>query len=157
VIKTEKAGADLIVTFNGAGNKFPNNEFAAKMIGKTSKGKLLFGYARLPGVNFLEPILSPMLPIITPNANGFNLAVEVQNFGQVDSKMAKVKIVYYKDNKEAEVASCTIQELKPFEKTTANMICKRLFEKGVEYTFTVIINPDSKSPVILHGKLTPLK
>jgi len=157
VLKTEKAGADLIVTFNAAGNKYPDDEFAAKMIGKTTKGKLLFGYARLPGVNFLEPILSPLLPVITANANGFNIAVEVQNFGQVESKMARVKVVYFKDNKETEVASCAVQGLNPFEKTTANMICKKLFDPGVEYVFAVIINPDSKSPVTLHGKLTPVK
>jgi hypothetical protein len=71
--------------------------------------------------------------------------------------MAKVKVVYYKDNKETEIASCYIQSLSPFEKTTANMICKKLFDAGAEYTFAVIINPDSKSPVTLHGKLTPAK
>jgi hypothetical protein len=157
VLKTEKVGADLIVTFNAVGNEYPDDEFAAKMIGKTSKGKLLFGYARLPGVNFLEPILSPLLPVITSYGNGFNLAVEVQNFGQVESKMAKVKVVYWNDNKETEVANCTVQGLKPFEKTTVNMKCNKLFDAGVEYTFAVIINPDSKSPVMLHGKQTPVK
>ena len=75
VIKTVKMGADLVVTFDAVGNNFPVDEFAAKMLGKTSDGKLLFGYARLPGVKFIEPILSPLLPAITTNSNGFNLSL----------------------------------------------------------------------------------
>jgi len=157
VIKIEKAGADLILTFDAAGNNFPDDEFAAKMLGKTSKGKLLFGYARLPGVDFIEPILSSLLPVITPNENGFNLKVEVQNFGQVASKIDKIKVVFLKDDKETEVASSTIHSLKPFEKASLDLKCGKIFEAGVEYTFAVIINPDAKHPVYLHGKLTPLK
>ena len=157
VLKTEKLGADLIVTFDAVGNSFPVDEFAAKMLGKTSDGKLLFGYARLPGINFIEPILSPLLPVITPNGNGFDLNVEVQNFGQIVSKTATVKIVYTKDDKEIEVASGKIPSLKPFEKNAVYFKCANIFNKGVEYLFKVIVNPDDKQPVVLHGKITPVK
>ena len=34
VIKTEKSGSDLIVTFDAIGNSIPDDEFAAKMIGE---------------------------------------------------------------------------------------------------------------------------
>jgi hypothetical protein len=157
VLKTEKSGADLIVTFDADGKVFPNDEFAAKMLGKTSAGKLLFGYARLPGVNFIEPILSPMLPVITANATGFSLNVEVQNFGQVTSKKTKLKVGFNKDNKEVDVAAGIIPALKPYEKTIVELTCGNLFEKGVEYVFKVTVDPDDIQPVILHGKLTPLK
>ncbi len=140
-----------------AGNVFPNDEFAAKMLGKTSTGKLLFGYARLPGVNFIEPILSPLLPVITTKDNGFSLKIEVQNFGQVASKKAKLKAGFIKDDKEVDVAAGTIPALKPYEKTTVELTCGNLFDKGVEYIFKVTVNPDDKQPVILHGKITPVK
>ena len=65
MLKTEKSGNDLIVTFDAVDNGIPDDEWAAKLLGKTSTGKLLFGYARLPGVNFIEPILSARLPEIT--------------------------------------------------------------------------------------------
>jgi len=157
VIKTEKIGADLIVTFDATGNNFPEDEFAAKMLGKTSDGKLLFGYARLPGVKFIEPILSPLLPVISANSNGFNLKVEVQNFGQVASKTAGLKLFFTKGDKDVEVAAGKISSLKPWEKTTVDLNCGQLFDAGVEYLFKVVVNPEDKQSVVLHGKLTPVK
>jgi hypothetical protein len=157
VIKTEKSGADLIVTFDAAGNVFPGDEFAAKMLGKTTAGKLLFGYARLPGVSFIEPILSPLLPVIKAVSTGFSLKVEVQNFGQVASKTARLKVAYFKDDREVDIAEAKIPALKPYGKTTAELSCGNLFEKGIEYTFKVTVNPDDIQPVVLHGKITPLK
>jgi hypothetical protein len=157
VIKTKKSGNDLIVIFDAANNDIPEDEWAAKMLGKTSTGKLLFGYARLPGINFIEPILSACLPEIAPAENGLNLEVEVQNFGQVASKTADMKVRYIKDNKEAEVAAGKIPALKPFEKSIVKLKCGNLFDKGVEYNLVVIINPDDKNPVRLHGKITPVK
>jgi hypothetical protein len=48
----EKAGKHLVVTFDAAGHGITNDNFAAKLIGKTTDGKLLFGYSRLPGVDY---------------------------------------------------------------------------------------------------------
>ena len=157
VLNVEKSGNDLIVTFDATGNNFPDDEFTAKMLGKTSDGKLLFGYARLPGVEFIEPILSTLLPVITANDNGFNLKLEVQNFGQVTSKKAKLKVTCLKNNNEIEVASGTVPTLKSYEKTTIELTCGKLFEAGAEYIFKVIVNPEAKIPFVLHGKLTPVK
>ncbi|HZK95486.1 MAG TPA: glycoside hydrolase family protein [Prolixibacteraceae bacterium] len=157
MIKTENSGSDLIVTFDAVGNNFPDDEFAAKMLGKTSDGKLLFGYARLPGIKFIEPILSPLLPVITANSLGFDLKVEVQNFGQVASKTAKLKIFFTKDDKEVEVAAGKIPSLKPWGKTTVDLNCGKLFDAGVEYIFKVVVNSEDKQPVVLHGNLTPVK
>jgi len=50
--RSEKSGKDLIVTFDATGNGITDDNFAAKLIGKTAKGKLLFGYSRLPGVDY---------------------------------------------------------------------------------------------------------
>ncbi len=157
VLKTEQSENDLIVTFSGTGKNFPDDEFAAKMIGKTSDGKLLFGYARLPWVNFDVPVLSSLLPVVTPTNDGFNLKVEVQNFGQVKSKTTNLKIGYIKDNKEIDITSGKIPALFPFEKVKLDLTCGKLFESGVEYTFVVTINPEDKMPKKLHGKITPVK
>jgi len=155
VLKTENSGKDLIVTFSGEGNGIPEDEFAAKMLGKTNKGELLFGYARLPYVKFIEPILSACLPKITATENGFKMNVEVQNFGQVASKSAILKIVYTTaDKKEVVVATGKVKALKPYEKNNVELICGKVFEKGVEYNLIVIINPDDKNPSLLHGKVT---
>jgi len=51
-IKSEKSGPNLIVTFDAEGNGFTDDNFAAKLIGKTTRGKLLYGYSQLPGVDY---------------------------------------------------------------------------------------------------------
>ncbi len=51
-ITADKSGNDLIVTFDAAGSGITDDTFAAKLIGKTTAGKLLFGYCRLPGVDY---------------------------------------------------------------------------------------------------------
>ena len=157
MLSSEKSGNDLIVTFNGVGNGIPEDEFLAKMLGKTSDGKLLYGYARLPEVNFIEPILSACLPAITPNKDGFNLKVEVQNFGQVASKTGQLKVVYIKDNKEIEVSTGRILSLKPYQKSTVDLTCSKIFDAGVEYNFKVVVNQKGITPSVLHGKIIPLK
>ena len=157
VLKTQKSGNDLIITFDSAGNGISEDEFAAKLLGKTTTGKLLYGYARLPWVNFIEPILSARLPVITPSAEGFSLNVEVQNFGQIPSKIAKLKIVYTKEDKETEIATGRIPVLKPYEKSNVELSCSKVFDKGAEYNLVVIINPEDKMAVKLHGKVTPVR
>jgi hypothetical protein len=154
VLKTEKAGKDLIIIFDAVGNAIPADEFAAKLLGKTSTGKMLFGYARLPGVNFIEPIVSPLLPVITANDKGFDLKVEVQNFGQVAAKAGTVKVMYLKDGKETQLATAKVSALKPYEKTTVALTCGNLFEKGIAYTLAVYVNDNI--PAGVHGKLTPV-
>jgi hypothetical protein len=156
VVKTEKSGKDLIITFDGTGNGITDNNFAAKLLGKTSNGKLLFGYARLPWLDYIEPALSARMPIMTRTNNGFNINVEIQNFGQVASKPAVIKIVNGANNQEKEVAVGKVPALQPFEKTTVQLTCGKLFDAGVSYDLEIIINPDSPNPVILHGKTAPM-
>lgn len=157
VIKTEKSGKDLIVTFTGFGNGLTDSNFAAKLIGKTSDSKFLFGFARLPKISYLEPALSAKMPEINQNENGFNLQIEIQNFGQVRSEIARLKIVYVKNEKEVEIASGTVSKLGPFQKEMVYLSCGNIFQKGEIYDVIITLNPDSKEPVLLHGKITPLK
>ncbi len=157
VLKTERSGNDLIVTFNGTGLDFPDDEFAAKLLGKTKDGKLLFGYARLSWVGFIEPILSPRLPVFTQNEKGFDIDVELQNFGQVASKKAGLKIFHIKDQAEITIASGKVPPLQPFEKKIISLNCGNIFEKRTEYTIKVIVNPDKDFPSELTGNIIPLK
>ena len=157
VANTERSGSDLIVSFDSHGNGITDDEFVAKMIGKTSDGKLLFGYARLPWVKYIEPILSARLPDFVPNSKGFNIKVEVQNFGLIASKAARLKIVYVKDEKEVEVGTGKIPKLNPYQKKIIEITCGSIFDKGVEYNIIVILNPDDKTSSKFHAKITPAK
>jgi hypothetical protein len=138
-IKTEASGKDLIVTFDAAGNGFTKDNFTAKLLGRTSTGKLLFGYARLPWLNYLEPALSTLKPEWRENANAPRIAVEVQNFGQVPSKPTQIKIVNTENGKT--LATGLTPPLKPFEKTTLQLRCNDTAKESLGQPLSAIINP----------------
>lgn len=153
VSSTVKSGNDLIVTFDGTGNGLTQDNFVAKLLGRTSSGKLLFGYARLPWVEYIEPALSARLPKFSKKGKGFNLEVEVQNFGQVSSETSKIKVEYSVHGKSIEVASGIVPKLNPFQKTYVKMKCGNLVEPGIEYDVRVSIYPDEQNPVIFNGSV----
>jgi len=49
---SEKQGDDLLVKFSPYGNGLTEVNFTAKLLGRTTEGKLLYGYSRLPGVDY---------------------------------------------------------------------------------------------------------
>jgi len=153
VSSTVKSGNDLIVTFDGTGNGLTQDNFVAKLLGRTSSGKLLFGYARLPWVEYIEPALSARLPKFSKKGKEFNLEVEVQNFGQVSSETSKIKVEYSVHGKSIEVASGIVPKLNPFQKTYVKMKCGNLVEPGIEYDVRVSIYPDEQNPVIFNGSV----
>ena len=144
VLTTENAGKDLIVTFNGKGNGITKDEFAPKLIGKYKDGRMLYGYARLPYIDYIEPILSARAPIFTKSGKGLECTVEVQNFGQVESKKALVEVGYKKEGKTIKVASGMVPALKPYEKTDILLSAKDRFEEGKEYDLIVTLYSGKK-------------
>lgn len=120
LIDSKKAGKDLILTFDASNNKFTKEHFAGKLIGKTSDGELVFGYSRLPEVNYLEPLLSAEPATFIRAEDGVNVEVIVQNFGQVKSETAKLKVIVGKSGN-VEVILGEIPPLEPFEKTVVKM------------------------------------
>ena len=144
VLTTENAGKDLIVTFNGKGNGITKDEFAPKLIGKYKDGRMLYGYARLPYIDYIEPILSARAPVFTKSGKGLECTVEIQNFGQVGSKKALVEVAYKKEGKTIKVASGMVPALKPYEKTDILLSAKDVFEEGKEYDLIVTLYSGKK-------------
>lgn len=157
VLKTENDGDDLIVTFEGKGNGITKDEFAPKLIGKYRNGKMLYGYARLPYVDYIEPILSARAPVFAVSGKGMTGHIEVQNFGQVASQKVSVKIEYKKEDKLINVASATVPVLKPYEKTELQFSCKNGFEKGGKYDFVVTVYSGKKVLSTFNLTLSPLQ
>ena len=144
VLTTENAGKDLIVTFNGKGNGITKDEFAPKLIGKYKNGRMLYGYARLPYIDYIESILSARAPVFTKSGKGLECKVEVRNFGQVGSKKALVEVAYKKEGKTIKVASGMVPALKPYEKTDLLLSAKDRFEEGKEYDLIVTLYSGKK-------------
>jgi len=153
VINKEKVGSDLILTFNGAENGLTDINFTGKLFGKTRKGELLFGYARLPWLDYNQQALSSKYPILSLNGRNLKVEIEVENFGQVVSIESPVIIEYKKDDNWVEFATGEIPVLKPFEKTMLTMEAKKFEESNETVNVKVTIIQKDQKNVILEGKV----
>ena len=107
--ESEKSGKDLIVTFAAAGHGFKADDYVGKLLGKNKRGEMLFGYARLPGQIFLEPILRTRPPTLTRQSDArYAVSVLVENFGQVKSTATPVKLVFKGNSGTTQTMTATI-------------------------------------------------
>lgn len=115
-LNTRVSGKDLIIVFNGKGNGIAADEFAPKMIGKNNSGNMLYGYARLPYVDYQPALLSARRPVY--NEEKGELKLEVQNFGLSVSKPSKVEVI----RNGVSLGRTTVKKLQPYEEE--NLIFK---------------------------------
>lgn len=108
-VKTKVSGKDLIVVFNAKGSGITSDEFAPKMIGKDKNGNMLYGYARLPYVNYRPALLSARRPVLDKEKGG--LKVEVQNFGLSASEPAEVEVM----RNGSSLGRINLKTLQPYE------------------------------------------
>lgn len=153
VINKEKLGNDLMLTFDGEGNGIKDENFAGKLLGKKRNGKLLFGFARLPEVNYLEQALSSKYPVLELNGRTLKVKLEVENFGQVSSIQTPVQIEYQKEGEWIMLVADQIPVLKPFEKTILILFSKKFKEIGQVTNMRVIINQKGQKASILEGQV----
>ena len=147
ITRTEKLGKDLILIFNGKGNGLTEDNFVGKLIGKDKNGKLLFGYTRLPEVEYVQPILSARAPTFTKTSEGYTVEVKVENFGQVASTETEINITLLENGKEKNLASGKVRPLKPFQETIVSLPCKIKLQKGSTYTLKSTLLPQGDQPV----------
>lgn len=146
VMSTENSGEDLIVTFHAEGNGLSEDNFTGKLLGRTIEGKLLFGYARLPWLNYIEPLLSARLPQVRDSDEGSFVEIEVQNFGQVASNPAAIKVELISSNGNAiEIASSIVPSLEPFQKIRVDMPCNQSLKAETDRDIKVTILPNNMS------------
>lgn len=137
VQSTENDGKDLIVTFDAKGNGITAEEFAPKLIGKTTSGKLLYGYARLPWISYNNPILSARLPVFASDSP--DISVVVENFGQIASAPAVLTLEQLQDGNRKAIGQAELTSLAPYGKTNVTLTNKIKFEKGKTYDFVLTI------------------
>ena len=89
-IRSHKVGKDLIVEFDGAGNGMQPDEFAPKLLGRDKKGRLLYGYASLPYVDYHPAMLSAAYPMY--DKEGKALTLEVKNYGLSSSAPSQIVV-----------------------------------------------------------------
>lgn len=124
-LRTEPAGKDLIVIFDGKGNGITADEFAPKLIGKKKNGEMIFGYTRLPWVKYVEPILSARRPEVQSIQGKQQAKLVVENFGQVASEKCSVKICEVVNGQEQCLGQTKMAALQPYGQTTVQMVLTR--------------------------------
>ena len=155
VQNTKKEGKDLIVTFDAKGHGITAEEFAPKLLGKTTSGKLLYGYARLPWVSYNDPILSARMPEFI--SGGQDIKIVVENFGQVASKPAVLKLEQLQDGNRKEIGQAKVAALTPYGKTNATLSTKTKFEKGKAYDFLLTIRTSDNVVSTYSFQTSPVK
>lgn len=153
VRKVENSEADLIVTFDGRGNGITEDEFAPKLIGRNKEGQLLYGYARLPYVNYMEPVLSARAPSVA----GSDISVVVENFGQVASGEAVLSLQYEDREGKKELGNVKVPALEPYQKTEAILSGGQVLDESKEYTLKVILKSGAKELSTFSLRKTPRK
>ena len=98
LIESRSDGKDVVLVFAGQGNGFKEDHFAGKLIGETSGGQLLFGYTRIPGVEYETPFLSADLPVVSVNEGQLDFKVKVTNFGMKVSGDQMLRVVLFSDS-----------------------------------------------------------
>ena len=136
-ISHKVSGKDLIITFKGKGSGITPDEFAPKLIGKDIHGNMVFGYARLPYINYQPALLSARRPKY--NTETGNLEVMIENFGLTTSPETDIEITF----NGASLGQTRIQPLEPYTATTfiLHVITSTKLEKG---TYEVIFRDAGK-------------
>lgn len=112
-IKSRQEGNDLIVTFAAKGSGIDADEWAPKLIGRTRTGKLLWGYARLPYVNYHPAVLSASAPVLTDGHE----QVTVGNFGLTASAPQPLTV----KNLKGDDVTLQVPALKPWQEVTLTL------------------------------------
>ena len=113
-IKSRQEGKDLIVTFAAKGSGIDADEWAPKLIGRSKQGGLLWGYARLPYVNYQPAILSASAAF---EKDGKQM-VEVGNFGLTTSEAQPMTV----KNRDGKACKVNVPALKPYENAILELI-----------------------------------
>lgn len=158
VIDTKADGADLILTFDGQGHGLTDDNFAGKLLGKTSSGKLLFGFTRLPGVHYGDAFLSSDLPVVQLKDGKLNVRVDVKNYGLSASKAGELSVRIYSESN-AQTITLTLPSLAPHQQTTLTDAVEATLDADREYRVTVTA-PQQSTPLFdteEHKKAPQLK
>lgn len=125
-VSSHPDGKDLVVVFSGKENGLTDRDFAGKLLGETNNGKLLIGYSKLPGIQYIEPVLSAREPVFKTNGNKTEVEFEVQNFGQVKSQKSGWEL-HIDNGSESVVLEGKVPGLQPYEKT----MVKKSFSENI--------------------------
>ncbi|QVY66591.1 glycoside hydrolase family protein [Polaribacter sp. Q13] len=150
-LRKEKVGKDLFLYFEGKNNGLTDDNFVTKLLGSTKKKSLLFGFARLPWVTYVTPILSSKFPEFSLNGKSLKAEIEVENFGQVKSDVSELTIEYLENGSWRIFKKEKIPALKPYKKTILTLWGKKMIERNKAIEVRVTIKGKNQKTTVLQG------
>ena len=135
-VKRIASGKDLIIVFDGRNNTIRKDEFAPKLLGKTKKGELLYGYAKLPYVNYHPACLSAAYPM----AYDKQLELEVKNFGLSTSEETDLTVLV----NGVKLAEGRVKALSPYESVKLSLPCIHAAKIDNQTLFTIVYSQHGK-------------
>ncbi len=121
VSAVKESGNDIIVTFKGKNSGIDSDEFAPKMIGKRKNGKMIFGYAALPFVDYKPAILSANAPIYSKDNK--QISINIDNFGLSASTDTEIELLY----DDMLIAKGVLDSIEPYDCTNITFNTKPEF------------------------------
>ncbi len=146
VKSVERNGDDVVVTFYGENNGFTKESFAGKLLGRDKNRDLVFGYSRLPGVEYVEPLLSARKPKVVNSGKG--LRIDIENFGQVSSEKTTLQVYKISGNETVEIAKTTIPAFEPYQSKTIELDTNVRLSKKDGDELVIYFNKGEKDEVI---------
>ena len=116
-------------------------------------GTLLFGFARLPWLSYVEPVLSSKYPEFTLHSKNCISTIEIENFGQVASTTSKVIIEYLEQGQWKVYQTKEIPSLQPYEKIMLTLLGEKIGNRNTAVEVKVTILSKNQAPVLLEGKI----
>lgn len=137
-IDSRKEGKDLIVVFDGRGNGMTPDEFAPKLLGRDMQGRLIYGYASLPYVDYRPAILSAASPKYEAESN--RLTLTVKNYGLSDSGATRIAV----ETNGRKLAEGEVGKLMPYGTQETEMQARFSPSEEELSELTVIFNQNGK-------------
>ena len=139
VTKTRKQGKDLVLIFKGKDTGIDSEEFAPKLLGKKKDGHMVFGYSKLPCVDYTPALVSTRRPKLADD--GKSVSVIVENYGLSESQPVRIKIM----SNGVLVGEGEAPALKPYDAHELVIKTEAKLEKKEDIPFDVTISSDNKT------------
>lgn len=149
-VKTEITGKDLVVTFAGE-NGIEPADYAGKLLGRTRRGELLYGYVRLPGHTAPTAILSPRQPELH---GADTLSITVENFGLAASDPATMQVKFRGSDRTTKEGAVVLPAMQP--KATAKVAIRipaGVLKPGTSCDLEIITPCKNSQPLVTKTKL----
>jgi hypothetical protein len=155
LLRTEEDGKNIVAVFSGKGCGFADHSFAAKLLGRTTAGKLLFGYGRLPRVEYDEPIVTVRQPKVVGKGESRSLKIEVSNHGQVPSAPSEILVALSADDDAMSELKAACPALGPYEKQIVELKIPPSLKAGRKVDCRITTGAKLQQPTVFTAK--PLK